>query len=158
MKRPLPATVVLAATLWCGLACAFSGPTSPLRCTDAVSVSVRRGSQPMIEWLPGCGVASITVAIAGDGLTLPLWQAFAPATGMGPPIGVETSPPGALVWGSGEKLTFGASYTVYVVRGGRGDPTAGVDSRTFISQPWRTARRGMVRAGSRLTKRCTRRA
>lgn len=129
-RRLAPAVVLLS-----GAACRDQSPTSPPPCAAAVAVSAGRGPQPALDWRPACAVASVTVVPAGAGLTLPLWQAAAPAGALGPPVRVGASPRGAVVWGAGASLTPGAPYTVYVARGGRGDPAAGVDSLTFTAQP-----------------------
>ena len=126
--------LVPAAALLGALACGDQGPAGLEPCTSAVALSVSAGLQPTLDWRPICTAVSIMVIPAGGGV--PAWSAMAlPADGLTPPVRVGASPPGAQVFGAGVSLTPGEPYTVYVTRGGRGDPAAGVDSLTFTTQP-----------------------
>lgn len=127
--------LLLTATLAAAMGCSDSGVTRPAACSASLTVAIGRGLQPAIDWQPTCTVASVTVAEAGDGLSLPTWQAWASVGGVTPPVRVGASPSGANVWGAGASLAAGVAYTVYVVRGDRGNPMAGVDSLNFIAQP-----------------------
>jgi hypothetical protein len=118
-----------------GAACGDQGPAGLGPCTAAVALSVGAGPQPTLDWRPACAAASIMVTPAGEGGAVPVWAVMAPLGALTPPVRVGASPPGAQVFGAGVSLTPGAPYTVYVTRGGRGDPAAGVDSLTFTAQP-----------------------
>jgi hypothetical protein len=125
--------LVPAAALLGGAACGDQGPAGLEPCTTAVALSVSAGLQPTLDWRPTCTAASIMVTPPGGGV--PVWAAMALPGGLTPPVRVGASLPGAQVFGAGVSLTPRASYTVYVTRGGRGDPAAGVDSLTFTAQP-----------------------
>ena len=128
--------LVPAAALVGGAACGDQGPAGLAPCTSAVALSVGAGPQPTLDWRPTCAAASIMVTPAGEGVAVPVWAVMAPMLGeLTPPVRVGASPPGAQAFGAGASLTPGAPYTVYVTRGGRGDPAAGVDSLTFTAQP-----------------------
>jgi len=127
--------LVPVAALLGGAACSDQGPAGLGPCTTAVALSVGAGPQPTLDWRPTCTAASVMVTPADGGAGFPVWAAMAPPDGLRPPVRVGASPPGAQVLGAGASLTPGAPYTVYVTRGGRGDPAAGVDSLTFTAQP-----------------------
>jgi hypothetical protein len=129
-------TLIPIAALLIAPGCGTGDPTRPSLCASAVAVSVGRGLQPAIDWQPTCAVASVLVTSTAAGASLPAWWASTQGGGgLAPPVQVGASPPGASVWGAGAALTAGSAYTVYVTRGGRGDPTGGVDSLTFTAQP-----------------------
>ena len=128
--------LVPAAAFLGGAACGDQGPAGLAPCMTAVALSVGAGPQPTLDWQPTCAAASIMVTPAGEGSGVPVWAVMAPPLGaLTPPVRVGASPPGAQVFGAGASLTPGAPYTVYVTRGGRGDPATGVDSLTFTAQP-----------------------
>lgn len=117
-----------------GVACTGDSPAQPAAsCTSALTITVGGGTQPPVNWTPACGVQSVTVVPAAAGpVGLPAWQAVA-ADGIRPPVRVGDRPTGATVWGGGEALEPGAAYTVYVGRGGRGNPAARVDNLAFTA-------------------------
>ena len=125
-----------AAILLAGVACAEGpGTTAPVLCSEPVTVTVGRGTQPSLSWEPTCAVTSILVLESdGEIMSVPIWSVMA-LSGVQPPVRIGARPAGTSVFGAGATLTVGEAYRVTVSTSGSAAPHAGLGTLAFTARP-----------------------